>query len=110
MAGTYQVIITAPAEQDLEDILNYLLEEASYQKAVSAQKAILDAIYSLTEMPTANGFVKELIGYTNNVYRRVIAKKTYKIIYQIEEQQKEVFVIRIMHVKRGPDFIKEALK
>ena len=62
MAGTYQVTITEPAAKDLEEILDYILESDSYQKAVEMRRAILDAINSLAEMPSKPGFVKKALG------------------------------------------------
>ena len=40
MAGTYAVIITEPAEQDLEEILEYIADEYSVQSASNVQPAI----------------------------------------------------------------------
>lgn len=109
MAGTYQVIITEPARKDLEEILDYILENDGEQKAADMRLALLEAIYRLAEMPTRHGLVKEVAGRTDVVYRRVIVKKRYQVIYQVEEPGKNVFVIRILHVKRGPGFVKKVL-
>ena len=110
MAGQYQVIITEPAEQDLKDILEYIQENTGDQAALNMQQAILKAINDLAQMPTKNSLVRELIGLSEKNYRRAIVKKRYRVIYQIEEADKDVFVIRILHIKRGPDFVRKSVE
>jgi len=52
MAGTFQVIITPAAEQDLEGIIAYLTENESYDRALTVRDEILEVIEGLQEMPT----------------------------------------------------------
>ncbi len=110
MAITYQVIITEPAEKDLEELLEYIVEKSSYQSAAKVKRSILDAIAALAEMPERHGPIKEVEQGKNIIYRRVIINKKYRIMYRIEETDKDVYVVRILHEKRGPDFVKNALK
>ncbi len=111
MAGTYQVIITEPAQKDLENIINYIGEEkGSVQGAENVKTAILKAINTLAKMPDRHGRVKEVAHKEDIVYRRVIVDKKYRIMYKIEEVDDEVYVVRILHVKRGPNFVRNALK
>jgi len=110
MASTYQVIITEPAEKDLEELLEYIIEKSSHQSATKVKRSILDAIGALAKMPERHAPVKEIQQGKNITYRRVIIKKTYRIMYHIEEIDKAVYVVRILHVKRGPNFVKNALK
>ena len=110
MAETYQVTITEPARKDLEEILDYILDHDGQQRAEAMRQAVMDAIYGLKEMPERHGLVKEVAGKTNVVYRRVAVKKKYKVIYRAEEPERNVFVIRILHVKRGPGFVRKALE
>ena len=51
MASTYQVIITEPAEKDLEELLEYIIEKSSHQSATKVKRSILDAIGALAKMP-----------------------------------------------------------
>lgn len=110
MAESYAVIITEPAEQDLEEILKYIAEKSGVQSAENTRDAILDAIDGLAQMPDRHGRVKEVIHREDIVYRRVIVNKKYRVMYKIEEAEKDVYVVRILHVKRGPAFVKKVLK
>lgn len=108
MAGTYQVIVTPAARQDLADILDNVAEKQSLTRAVKVQNEILDAIDRLEEMPTAHAPVQEIYELVGDTFRRILADK-YRIVYTVEELNQEVFVIRIFHIKRGLDFVKDAL-
>ncbi len=111
MAETYQIIVTKGAKKDINDILSYLQKKVSQSEAIDARQKILSAIHTLSNMPSSRSPVQEVAQLTNEiVYRQVIAKEVYRIIYRIKEIQKGVVVIRVMHVKRGPTFIKKALE
>lgn len=53
MADTYQIVLTKEAKRDINDILDYLLEEVSFKEASDARQKILEAIRSLDRMPEA---------------------------------------------------------
>ncbi|MCR9102898.1 MAG: hypothetical protein NXI25_23295 [bacterium] len=59
MAETYRIIVTNVAKKDINDILDYLQENVSYQEAFDTRQAILSAIRKLEEMPDARLPVKE---------------------------------------------------
>ena len=42
--------------------------------------------------------------------RQIVAKKVYRIIYRIEEVAKDVVVVRVIHVKRGKEYVKRAIR
>ena len=108
MAGTYQVIVTPAARQDLAEILDNVAERQSLTRAAKVQDEILSAIDRLEEMPAANAPVQETYELVGNAFRRILADK-YAVVFTVEELNQKVFVIRIYHIKRGPDFVKEAL-
>jgi plasmid stabilization system protein ParE len=111
MAETYQVVVTKAAKKDINDILDYLLDEVSYQEAVDTRQAILSAIHSLEQMPEAYALVREAIKTGQSItLRQVVAKKAYRIIYRVEEVKKNVIVVRVIHVKRGGLYVKKALQ
>ena len=110
MAGTYQVVVTNEAKQDINDILDYLLNEVSYQEAVDVRRQIIAAIHSLSERPEARSPVKELAELTKEIiFRQVVVKKAYRLVYRVREIPKNVVVIKVFHVKRGPGFVMGAL-
>ncbi|OAV43953.1 type II toxin-antitoxin system RelE/ParE family toxin [Lewinella sp. 4G2] len=108
MAGTYTVTVTPSAIADLQEALNYIAENQSLTSANSIQDEILNAIERLEKMPESHPPVRETHDVVGTKYRRIIAGN-YRIIYQVDELRPEVFVIRILHVKRGPDFVRGAL-
>ncbi|MEM7574205.1 MAG: type II toxin-antitoxin system RelE/ParE family toxin [Bacteroidota bacterium] len=110
MAVSYQVVVTTRAKRDINKILDYELENNSRKRALEVRREIIDAIHSLAEMPEARNPVQEVVKLTQDiVFRQVVAKETYRIIYRIREVKKGVVVMRVMHVKRGPGFVKDAL-
>ena len=108
MAGTFQVIITPAAEQDLEGIIAYLIENESYDRAFTVHDEILEVIVGLQEMPTRHAPARDTYEFVGDYYRRAPAGK-YKVIFHASEPDNEVFVVRIMHTKRGPEFVRKAL-
>ena len=108
MAGTYQVTITPAARQDFQELLDYIVENQSLERAEKVQDEVLNAITKLEEMPTAHAPVQETYELVGDTFRRILADK-YRIIFTIEEANQDVFVIRILHIKRGPDFVVDAL-
>ena len=108
MAGTYQVIVTPAARHDLAEILEYVAENQSDGRAAKVQDEILEVIDRLAEMPTAHAPVQETYELVGDAFRRIVADQ-YRIIFTVEESPQAVFVIRIMHIKHGPDFVVDAL-
>lgn len=108
MAVTFTVEITEPAEQDLENALEYIADHSTYEDAQKALRKILDAIYKLEKMPEARGLVQEVVHLRKNKYRQIVAAK-HRIMFTIEEVTATVFVVRIIHVKRDTDFVIDAL-
>lgn len=110
MAGNYQVVVTPQAQEDLDGILAYLIETESYTRAINVQRSIMDTIYSLEEMPTRHARVLEILDdLPADVDCRRVVAKGHRIIFTIEEAENQVLVVRIIHVKRGPEFVKDAL-
>jgi plasmid stabilization system protein ParE len=111
MAETYQVILTKAAKRDINDILDYLLDNVSLHEAADAREKILSAAKRLESIPHARSPVQEVVKQNAPIiFRQVIAKKVYRIIFRIEEVQKHVIIMRVIHVKRGTGFVKKALK
>jgi plasmid stabilization system protein ParE len=111
MAQSHQVILTITARKDINNILDYLLEKVSYSEAADARQKIIAAINSLTSMPEARTPVRETLKQNKPIiFRQIIAKEVYRIIYRIEDTKKNVVIIRVIHVKRGPGFVKKALR
>ena len=72
MAGTYQIVVTQQAKDDINDILDYLLENVSHGEAVDARRQIIQGIHKLTEMPEARSPVQEMLDLTGSIIFRQI--------------------------------------
>lgn len=111
MAKSYQVIVTDKAKKDINNILNYLLENASHGVAVDARKQLIESIHKLSDMPSTGHPVPEMLELTQSiVFRQTIVKDAYRVIYQIREMKNSVVVVRVMHVKQGTGSVIDALK
>jgi len=73
MDGAYEVVITPRAEASLEEILVYLIENVSMETAERVRSKLLEVIYNLGKMPTANpvagGIISEKESYTGAPWR-----------------------------------------
>lgn len=107
MAQSYQVIITEKAEKSLQKIVEYLLDNVSFNTAEKVRKGILKSIYSLAKRPESNSPAKDL-NDQEIVYRRIL-KWSYRIVYRVIEDKLEVLVVQIHHAKDDPEKIKKSL-
>ena len=101
----YQVKIANEAKQSLKEFYNWLQENESQSVASKVRDGLLQSIDALGERPDKNGLLKEMIG-SEIEYRRVL-KWSYKVIFTIEEQVKEVKVVDIVHSRRSPKYIQK---
>ncbi|WP_168037730.1 type II toxin-antitoxin system RelE/ParE family toxin [Neolewinella antarctica] len=82
-------------------------EHQSYEKATRTLTAILEAIDSLSEMPTRHPPVP-LVSSRGTMYRRIMSKP-YRIVFTIDEQSVTVTVVDIDHDRRNPQIIIDKL-
>lgn len=111
MAKTYQVVVTEKAKKDINNILHYLLENASHGVAVDVRQQLIEGIHKLSDMPSTGHPVPEVLEFTPTIlFRQKTVKDAYRLIYQIRETKNSVVVIRVLHVKRGTGSVIDALK
>jgi plasmid stabilization system protein ParE len=109
MDGAYEVVITPRAEASLEEILVYLIGNVSMETAERVRSKLLEVIYNLGKMPTANPVAGGIISEKGIIYRRALAL-SYRIVYTIKEEQLQVLVLDIHHVRRDPKSINESFE
>jgi len=100
---TYQVILVAEAEQDLDEIFDYiLLESQNFNIAESFTKELLlSAIETLSFMPNKHPI------YKNKVHRLVFPKHTsYSAFFKIDEEKEAVFILAITDTKQFTRYMK----
>ncbi|MCO6476279.1 MAG: type II toxin-antitoxin system RelE/ParE family toxin [Phaeodactylibacter sp.] len=104
----FRIIVTPEAKDGLQSIVEYLENKVSVNTADKVRKRLLEAMDSLSEMPQRHGIVGA-ISDEEVTYRR-INEGRYRIIFVIEEDKKEVKVIDISYVRRGPDHLEQVKK
>jgi toxin ParE1/3/4 len=88
----FQVVLTADAERDLEDIVTYLAKHDSPRSAEHVLGRILDVADSLTVEPTRGTPPGELRALGDQEYRQVFFKP-YRLIYRVVERQVVIYLI-----------------
>lgn len=91
-ADTFEVLLTAGAEQDLEAIYDYIAE---YDSAASADHVLdrLSAVVDgLTRFPERGSYPRELAAVGIKVYRQT-SFKPYRVIYRIEGSKVYIHLI-----------------
>jgi toxin ParE1/3/4 len=88
----YQVKLTQQAQDDLEQIYYYSLND-SVKNATNFLLQLEEKIYSLEAFPHRNPFIPENEFFGTD-YRHLIYKK-YRIVYRMTE--KSVYILRIFH-------------
>lgn len=88
----FQVILTADAEHDLEDILLYIAKRDSPRAAEHVLNRILEVADSLIAEPTRGSAPKELRGLGDQEFRQVFFKP-YRLIYRVVERQVIIYLV-----------------
>ena len=97
--GTYRINITDKAKQDILGITAYITNELHEPAiAVKTVDAILDAIYTLEEMPNRIGPVKDERLAEMGI--RPLYVKNYTVFFRIVESTQVVDIIRLLYSRR----------
>jgi toxin ParE1/3/4 len=104
---TYNVMLLEPASKDLKAILRYLNHAVGNRIALKEIEALEAACDSLAENPECGSVPHELEKIRAFEYHQIISK-SYRIIYQIIEDN--VFVFAIIHGRRNiQDILRQRL-
>ena len=95
MPKKYKVYITRAAQQDIEEIWEYISNDSIHNAASFIDK-VEKHIFSLEMHPERNPLIPEN-KILHGKYRHMVYKK-YRIIYRI--QNRSVFTLRIIHGSR----------
>ena len=97
--GEYRVNISDLAKQDIRETVSYIrndLQEPAVAERIA--EAILDAIFSLEDMPARIGLVNDERLAKKQV--RGIRVKNYTAFFRINETLKTVEIIRVIYSRR----------
>lgn len=89
----YQIQLTNYAQDDLDDIYNYIKSNSIYY-AIKTKNEIEDRISELMYMPYLGSKLEDfdILGFRSLIY------KSYKIIYSIRSNK--IYIHRILHSAR----------
>ena len=93
----YQVAVDPAAEDDLNDIADYIAEHDSVDRAIHVTTQIERRIARLQAFPNRGGHPQELLDHGIREFRE-IHFKPYRIIYRVLER--EVVVVLIADGRR----------
>ena len=93
----YKVTISPDAEADFHNLIDYISEHDSPEKAAHVFTRIDEALTSLSEFPERGSHPSELLEIGEREYREIFFKP-YRLIYRV--QGKEVRVLLIADGRR----------
>ena len=91
----YEVLLTAGAEQDLDDLVGYVAVNDTPAKADALLDKILATAQTLATAPQRGSIPRELLALGIREYRQTMFKP-YRIIYQVQDLPKPAVHIVIV--------------
>lgn len=88
----FEILLTADAERDLEDLHNYIAEHDSPKNAVHVLDKLLEIANTLAAHPERGTQPKELKSLGVQEYRQVFFKP-YRLIYCVIGKQVVIYLI-----------------
>ena len=99
MKACYDVRITRQAYSQIAEVRHYIAFELMNPEAAERVLTnILNAIKSLSDMPSRNPLVESEPWYTNGVRKLIV--NHFNVYYWIEEQTSKVYVTAVVYQKR----------
>ena len=78
----HTVVIDVDAEGDLGEIVDYIAEHDSIDRAIDVGARIENSIAGLATLPNRGAYPKELVEYGNRDFREIYFKP-YRILYRV---------------------------
>ena len=88
----YLVVVDTDAERDLDDIIDYITEHDSVDRAIGVAARIERSIAGLASFPNRGAHPKELLEYGVRDFREIYFKP-YRIIYRVLSDRVVVVLI-----------------
>lgn len=88
----FNVLLTADAERDVDEIYGYIVAHDSPGNAGHVLDRIEEALQSLSTFPERGAYPKELVALGIREYRQTFFKP-YRVIYRIIERRVYVYLI-----------------
>lgn len=104
-AGRYEVVITSSAEVHFYELVEYLYEYMSLDRAEEVARELNEMALSL-DLPYHRGSEEKKLGRRKKTYRYILFKRTsrssVKIIYYADEKNKTVYVTDFFPTDKDP--------
>lgn len=88
----FEVLLTKGAEQDLEDIYDYVAEFDCVSNANYVLDRLMEVVESLSRFPDRGSYPKELLALGIKEYRQT-SFKPYRVVYRISASQVFIYLI-----------------
>ena len=88
----YEVLLTAAADADLSEIVDWIAEHDSPERAEHVLQRISDAIDGLAQFPERGSYPRELLSVGMREYRET-RFKPWRIVYRVEGRGVFVYLI-----------------
>ena len=96
----YRVVVSREAHSDIDEILSYMINTLKNPVAADSLLHRIEAAYeTLADNPYLYAFCQDHRLKADG-YRKVIIKN-YILIYRVEEQEKQVYVVRVFYGRRN---------
>ena len=101
MAAIHDVVLTDDAQQDLQELYDYIADHDAPAKADHVLNSIEQLLASLAHMPERGAWTKELLALGIREYRETYFKP-YRVIYRIAQNDihRMVYVYLIVDGRR----------
>ena len=88
----HEVLVTAGAERDLEDLHGYIAEHDSLKHADDVLDKLMAVVEKLATCPECGSHPRELLSLGIREYRQVFFKP-YRVLYRVVAKQAFIYVI-----------------
>jgi toxin ParE1/3/4 len=96
----YKLVVSKEADEDIEDIVLYIVSELNNPSAASAFLDDVEKSYNnIVEKPAMYSLCNDY-RLRNGGYRKIVIKN-YLILYRINEDDKMVIVVRVVYGGRN---------
>ena len=99
-SNKYEVILTEKAKIELNGIYDYISKALMSEIAArNLYNKVKDSILRLEDFPESCSIIEH---YKDNKYQyRKLVINNYLVIYRIDEENKKVYIVRIIYGKRN---------
>ena len=107
VGGVFRVLFSRKAQRRRQQITDFETRSADTHKAQKVQRKIAAAAKKLEKLPDANPIYQRDKDGTTYRYTKPFS---YKLIFQVFDNAKEVFIVTVRHDAEDPDVVDNDLQ